>query len=124
MISNAHIPKMTTVTNRRGNEKQKTNMLKDYNNSVSGIDRSDQILSYHSGLRKTLRWYKKTGVHILEMFLTNIFYLHRKFSTNRDFSHLCRFQKNVTKYLFGERYFFTTLHQSQKERKIKSNTTM
>ena len=41
MISNAHIPKMTTVTSRRGNEKQKPNMVKDYNNSISCIDRSD-----------------------------------------------------------------------------------
>ena len=56
VISNAHIPKMTTVTNRRDNEKQKLNMVKDYNNSMFGIDRSDQMLSYHSGLRKTLRW--------------------------------------------------------------------
>ena len=76
MISNAHIPKMTTVTNWRGNEKQKSNMVKDYNNSMPSIDRSDQILSYYSGLRKTLRWCNKAGVHILEMFLTNAFYLH------------------------------------------------
>ena len=57
MISNAHIQKMATVTNQRGNEKQKPSMVKDYNNSMSSIDRSDQMLSYHSGLRKTLRWY-------------------------------------------------------------------
>ena len=64
MISNAHIPKMTTATNRRGDENQKSTMVKDYNNSMPGIDRGDQILSYHSGLRKTLGWYKKAGVHI------------------------------------------------------------
>ena len=57
MISNAHIQKMATVTNQRSNEKQKPSMVKDYNNSMSSIDHSDQMLSYHSGLRKTLRWY-------------------------------------------------------------------
>ena len=41
MISNAHIPKITTVTNRRGNQKQKPNMVKNYDNSMSSIDRSD-----------------------------------------------------------------------------------
>ena len=55
MISNAHIPKMMTVTNRSGNKKQKPNMVKDYNNSMSSIDRSDQMFFYHSGLRKTMR---------------------------------------------------------------------
>ena len=103
MICNAHIPKVTTVTNRRGNEKQKPNIVKDYNNSMSGIDRSDQMLFYHSGLRKTLKWYKKARVHILEMFLTNDFYIYRKFSTNRDLSHLVDFKENVIKCLIGER---------------------
>ena len=55
-ISPAHIPEMVNVTNRRGREKLKPNLVKDYNAFMSGIDRSDQILSYHSSLRKTLRW--------------------------------------------------------------------
>ena len=103
MISNAHIPKMTTVTNRRGNENKTPNMVKDYNNSLSGIYCGDQMLSYHSGLRKTLRWYKKAGVHILEMFLTNAFYLYRKLSTNKDFSYFVDFKENVIKCLIGEK---------------------
>ena len=103
MISNAHIPKMTTVTNRRGNENKTPNMVKDYNNSLSGIYCGDQMLSYHSGLRKTLRWYKKAGLHILEMFLTNAFYLYRKLSTNKDFSYLVDFKENVIKCLIGEK---------------------
>ena len=75
-ISNAHNPEMVKVSNRRGKEKTKPNIVRDYNNSMSIIDRRDQMLSYHSGLRKTLRWYKKAGVHILEIFLTNAFYLY------------------------------------------------
>ena len=43
----------------------KPNIVQDYSNSMSGIDWSDQMLS----LRKTLRWYNKAGVHILEIFL-------------------------------------------------------
>ena len=59
MISNTGIPKMRTVTNRRGNKKQKPNIVKNYHNSMAGTDPSDQMLSYHSDLRKTLRLYKK-----------------------------------------------------------------
>jgi len=103
MISNAHVPTMTAVTNRRGEAKEKPIMVKDYNNSMSGIDRSDQMLSYHSGLRKTVRWYKKVGVHLLEMFLTNAFYLYRKFSTKDEFKHQTEFKENIIKSLIGRR---------------------
>ena len=64
---------------------------------MSGIDRSDQILSYHSGLQKTLL------VHILEMMLINSFYLYRKFSNNEEFRHLVEFRENIIKNLMGGR---------------------
>ena len=37
------------------------------------------------------------------MFLTNVFHLCRKFSTNRDLSHLANVKENAIKYLIGER---------------------
>ena len=61
------------------------------------------MLSYHSGLRKTLRWYKKAGVHSLEIFLTNAFYLYRKFSTNKGIAHLADFREVIIKKLIGDR---------------------
>ena len=73
---------MVPVANRRGIERQKPNIVQDYNNGMPGIDRSDQMLSYHSGLCKTVRWYKKVGVHMAEMMLTNAFYLYVKFAPN------------------------------------------
>ena len=54
-ISNAHVPQMVPVTNRRGEEKMKPNLIGDYNANMSGVDRSDQMLSYNSALRKTIR---------------------------------------------------------------------
>ena len=86
-----------------GKEKEKPNIVRDYNDSMSGIDRSDQMLSYHWGLRKTLRWYKKAGVHILEIFITNAFYLYRKFSSKNEISHLGEFREIIIKNLIGER---------------------
>ena len=61
------------------------------------------MLSYHSGLRKTLRWYKKAGVHILEIMLTNSFYLYTKFSTNKEFTYLVKFRESIIKNLVGAR---------------------
>ena len=61
---------MRTVTNRRGNKKQKPDIVKNYNNSMAGTDPSDQMLSYHSGLRKTLRLDKKAEMP----YPRNVFY--------------------------------------------------
>ena len=103
MISNAHVPNLTNVRNRRGRKKQKPNLVKDYNDCMSGIDRSDQMMSYHSRLRKTVRWYKKEGVHFLEMFLTNAYYHYCNFSTDNEFKHQLDFKEKVIKSLIGKR---------------------
>ena len=55
MITNAFVPELVVSVNRHGNSKQKPNTTHVYNQKMPGIDRSDQILSYHSGLRKTVR---------------------------------------------------------------------
>ena len=64
---------MVDTTIRLGEVKAKPNLVRDYNQGMSDIDRSDQILCYNSALRKTIRWYKKVGVHFIEMFLINGF---------------------------------------------------
>ena len=61
------------------------------------------MLFYHSGLRKTLRWYKKAVVHILEIFFTNAFYLYRKFPSNKEIAHLVDFREVIIKKLIGNR---------------------
>ena len=81
-ISNAHAPQFVTVPNHLREEKQKPSIVRVYNNSMSEIDYSDQMLSYHSGLRKTSRWYKKAGVNIFEISISIVFYLYQKFSSH------------------------------------------
>ena len=55
-ITNAHKVEMCDVMNNRGKVSQKPNVVADYNNGMSGIDLSDQMISYYSNLRKTLKW--------------------------------------------------------------------
>ena len=43
-ISNAHNSEMVKVSNRRGKEKMKPNTVRDYNNSMSGVENT--ILSF------------------------------------------------------------------------------
>ena len=57
--------------------------------------------SYHLGLRKTIRWYKKAGVHIFEIYMTSSFYLYVKNTTKPQFSGMKEFKKAIVKSLIG-----------------------
>ena len=85
MISSMHSEvKMVSIVNKRKQAIWKPNTVLDYNKLMSGVDRSDQMLSYNNSLPKSLRWYKKVGVHMLEVFLINAHYLYHKQARNRD----------------------------------------
>jgi hypothetical protein len=107
MISNMH-PKveMETITNKRGQPVYKPNTVLDYNRSMSGIDRSDQMMSYQTSLRKTIRWYKKCAVHMLQVFLINAHYLYTEQAKDRPTEmkslNLLEFREAVILALVGE----------------------
>lgn len=46
---------------------------------MSGVDRLDQMTSYYSSPRKTVRWYKKVLFHLLDMAVWNAYFLYRRF---------------------------------------------
>lgn len=75
VISNMHRVDMVEVRHRNGKKSLKPNIISDYNNGMSGVDRSDQMLSYYSALRKTIRWPKKVVIHIFEMYIHNAYIL-------------------------------------------------
>ena len=89
-------------TNRRGKEKMKPNLIGDYDTNMSGIDRSDQKLSYNSALRQTIRWYKKCGVQLIEIYLEECFYLYTACGKNVTIKHINKFRKVVVKWLIVE----------------------
>ena len=72
-----HKAELARVTNRRDKEKMKSNIVADYNLGMFGVDRSDQMLSYYQGLRKTVRLYKRIGFHFLEIYMHNAFHLFK-----------------------------------------------
>lgn len=43
--------------NRQGEDILKPKSVIDYNKSKKGVDYSDQMSSYHSSIRKTIKWY-------------------------------------------------------------------
>ena len=70
-ISNMHQVEMKDETNRNGKVTVKPNIVIDYNKGMSDVDRSDQMLSYYSALRKTIRWLKKVAFQLFEAMIHN-----------------------------------------------------
>ena len=68
----------STKKNRRGEEITKPDCILDYNAHMCGIDHLDQLLSYYSPLRKTLKWYRKVVLQVLDMAVSNAFLLYKK----------------------------------------------
>jgi hypothetical protein len=74
-ISSEHSNELIEVSNRRGDQKLKPVAITKYNKYMSGVDRQDQM-SYYPCERKTVRWYKKIGIHYFQLLLLNSYFLY------------------------------------------------
>lgn len=83
LISTEFENSMIEVERRHGENVQKPLAIVRYNENMSGVDRQDQMLSYYPSERKTLRWYKKLGIHILCTLLLNSYILFKIYSANK-----------------------------------------
>lgn len=59
--------------NKYGQKKQKPIEVAKYNDYMSGVDRTDQMISYYSCPRKSTKWYKKVIFHLLDVAVWNSF---------------------------------------------------
>ncbi|KAJ8912470.1 hypothetical protein NQ315_014570 [Exocentrus adspersus] len=64
MISTKHTTETVDIERRTCTIK-KPKAIIDYNESKSSIDISDQMASYHTALRRSLRWYKKLAIEFI-----------------------------------------------------------
>lgn len=64
---------------------------------MAGEDRSDQMLSYYGAMRKTLRWYKKIAVHIIEMTVHYAYILYCQ-QPNAENKTSLQFREEVIQY--------------------------
>lgn len=99
-ISNMHVVEMVEVSNRNGKLSMKPNIIRDYNKGMSGIDRSDQMLSYYTSLRKTIRWPKKVSLHIIEIYIHNAHKIFQKVTSSKI--KLIKFREEFVVALIGE----------------------
>jgi len=64
MLSTKHLDTTTSIT-KRNQTINKPDMVIEYNQGKSFIDRSDQMTSYSTPLRRSLKWYRKVAFDIL-----------------------------------------------------------
>ena len=82
-ISNKHKLELVPVSNKRDEVKMKPNNVRDFNNTISGIYHSDQMLFYYHGLRNSVRWYTEIWFHFMKMLMHNSFYLFKQAKTQK-----------------------------------------
>ena len=49
---------------------------------MGGVDLGDQMMSYYSFLRRSVKWWRKLFIHLVNMILMNAFVLQKKFATS------------------------------------------
>ncbi|XP_046666746.1 piggyBac transposable element-derived protein 4-like [Homalodisca vitripennis] len=93
---------MVESRNRHGVARVKPLPIVKYNTFMKGVDRADQMLAYYPCERKTLRWYKKIFVHIMQMALVNALKLYN-LSNPQETMNLYDFRLAVIESLVPEK---------------------
>ena len=83
MISTKHVAteKWTGKFERTPNKDPvyKPSVIVDYTNEMFGVDLTDQLMNYYTFIRKSVKWWRKLWIHMLNMLVMNAFILNKKF---------------------------------------------
>lgn len=78
MISTEHPVTLLPPRNRYENDDVARPLcVQCYNDSMGGVDQTDQMMSYYSALRKNYSWAKKVTIHIIDMMLHNAYVMYK-----------------------------------------------
>ena len=81
MLSSIHNAVQRQVkTNYLGNPVIKPVIVDDYNRKMNSVDHLDHMLSYYETL-KSVKWYRKLILHLINMVVLNAFILNKKYGT-------------------------------------------
>lgn len=83
LISTIHSAvEMQVKTNFMGQPVIKPHLIHDYNLKMGGVDHSDNFLSHYQTL-KSIKWYRKLLLHLINMATLNAYILNRKYGRQK-----------------------------------------
>ncbi|XP_039602150.1 piggyBac transposable element-derived protein 4-like [Polypterus senegalus] len=90
MLTTQHNESVQEAPRRRGrpsptNVRYKPQCIIEYNSNMGAVDKQDQVLEPYSAARKTMKWYKKLSVHLLQMAMLNAHILYQKNGGTKTF---------------------------------------
>ena len=103
MLSTCHGLEIETTgkKNRQGVEAKKPKMIIDYNGGKGGVDVSDQLSSFSSSLRKTVRWYHKVAMELLlGTACVNAYLLYRSLPNSKKMT-ITEFRESIVESMLG-----------------------
>ena len=71
MLSSAGCTKPMQAQSRATRVAIKPSIVDDYNKSMNGLDRADQLTVYYTFVRKSRKWWRKVIFWLLEVIIVN-----------------------------------------------------
>ena len=78
---------LTRKKDAHGNRIPKLFAIHQYTQNMAGVDISDQYMSFHVALRKSMKWSRKLFFHFLNMVILNAYLLNKKFGKKKMSKH-------------------------------------
>ena len=101
MLSSSSSAKMIVVPALHRTQRMlKPECVHDYNNSMNGVDRSDQYSVSYPFVRKTRKWWRKLFFYLLEVSVVNSYIIYREV-TQKKITHL-QFRRSIVESLAVE----------------------
>ena len=68
----------------------KPRAIQDYIRNMRAVDVGDQMMSYHCFVRRSLKWYRKLFIHLVNMLLLNSYILFKKYGQEKMSNEIFR----------------------------------
>ena len=76
VLSTTESCNIVQVRTHRGQLKQKPQVVQQYNDHMLGVDKMDQLATYYSFLRKSVKWWRKVLFWLLEVTTVNSYIVY------------------------------------------------
>ena len=87
----------------------KSNLIHEYNKNMGGVDLVDQVTQAYPSMRKTIKWYKKLFLHILDITIYNSLVVWRALNPQKRMSYL-EFRLAIVQSLIQNHHVERPLH--------------